>query len=54
MDNITVGIYVISDIATVILWCLVNLSIDSTFPHEKHIKDIEISVYFKNTISYLT
>ena len=27
---------------------------NSTFPHEKHIKDIEISAYFKNTISYLT
>ena len=27
---------------------------NSTFPHEKYIKDIEIWVYFKNTMAYLT
>ena len=27
---------------------------NSTFPHEKYIKDIEIWLYFKNTILCLT
>jgi len=26
----------------------------STFPHEKYIKNIEILVYFKNVLTYLT
>ena len=31
-----------------------NIFNNSTFPHEKHIKNIEIWVYFKNIILYLT